>query len=266
MRGRRGCTDEVRWKVKNEREEWKKKKNPDSSRISNFRPTYRGRDEKYIGSSSLPQPSGPYNTTLCVCVFACVCVSERGKNVDGNASDFLFFIFILCFLYMPSGALRIDCRSSAGEVQHSIAHVTKTAHWRHPSGGEREANSCPPLPTQPPEKKESSTQKKRRSWLSVRDATCDITVVPIWQLPPALLLTIEGPSASRLQCRGKRWLVVVLEKMKRRIATDPFFHFPQFFSFRKMPTIVTNAKRFAHLIGWHTHTQELLGSSCRGIK
>lgn len=226
MRGRRGCTDEVRWKVKNEREEWKKKKNPDSSRISNFRPTYRGRDEKYIGSSSLPQPSGPYNTTLCVCVFACVCVSERGKNVDGNASDFLFFIFILCFLYMPSGALRIDCRSSAGEVQHSIAHVTRKAHWRHPSGGRREGKSCPPLPTQ--QEKESSTQKekRRRSWLSVRDATCDITLVPIWQLPPALLLTIDGPSASRLQCRGKRWLVVVLEKMKRRIATDPFFHFP----------------------------------------
>lgn len=239
----------------------KKKKNPDSSRISNFRPTYRGRDEKYIGSSSLPQPSGPYNTTLCVCV----CVEER-KKCGWKCLRLSFFIFILCFLYMPSGALRIDCRSSAGEVQHSIAHVTRKAHWRHPSGGRREGKSCPPLPTQ--QEKESSTQKekRRRSWLSVRDATCDITLVPIWQLPPALLLTIDGPSASRLQCRGKRWLVVVLEKMKRRIATDPFFHFPQFFSFRKMPTIVTNAKRFAHLIGWHTHTQELLGSSCRGIK
>lgn len=139
---------------------------------------------------------------------------------------FFYFYFMFSVYAIRSFADRLPIVRRGGAALNRTRHedgTLTTPFGRREGGG---GKSCPPLPTQPPEKKESSTQKKRRSWLSVRDATCDITVVPIWQLPPALLLTIEGPSASRLQCRGKRWLVVVLEKMKRRIATDPFFHFP----------------------------------------
>jgi hypothetical protein len=160
MRGRRGCTDEVRWKVKNEREEWKKKKNPDSSRISNFRPTYRGRDEKYIGSSSLPQPSGPYNTTLCVCVFACVCVSERGKNVDGNASDlfflFLFYVFCICHQEL--------CGSIADRPQGRCSTQSHTSRRRHTDDTLREERGRPTLALRsrpnPPKKKRVARKRK----------------------------------------------------------------------------------------------------------
>jgi hypothetical protein len=161
MRGRRGCTDEVRWKVKNEREEWKKKKNPDSSRISNFRPTYRGRDEKYIGSSSLPQPSGPYNTTLCVCVFACVCVSERGKNVDGNASDlfflFLFYVFCICHQEL--------CGSIADRPQGRCSTQSHTSRRRHTDDTLREEGGggqvLPSAPDPTPRKKKRVARKRK---------------------------------------------------------------------------------------------------------
>lgn len=174
-----------------ESEEWargmKEKENPDSSRISNFRPTYRGRDEKYIGSSSLPQPSGPYNTILCVCLR----VSERGKKCGWKCLR-LPFLFLFSVYAIRSFADRLPIVRRGGAALNRTRH--EDGHWRHPSEGEggRPTLALRSRPnTHTHTKKESSTQKKRRSWLSVRDATCDITVVPIWQLLPALLLTIE---------------------------------------------------------------------------